>query len=239
MKNYIFLDFDGVLFDTLKEAYIICRHSFCGTDYFCPVNEKEYKLFYKYKFLVYNSWQYYYLMKVLSSDTDEKHYIDTYKNCLENREYTKETDFDEKYYLARTQLMNEYHDFWDKLETPFPFAQFIKSGIENNNFNAIIVSKKNKNAIKYRLNQFCIDIAEADIYGKDELMSYETKAQFIHEYMNKNNIKKAYFIDDNSNNLKPCQTYKNILPLLAGWGNIAVGETGLSQEEVINILANN
>ena len=40
-------------------------------------------------------------------------------------------------------------------------------------------------------------------------------------------------MDDNSNNLVPCEKYPQITGLLAGWGNIAIGEIGLTAEEVI------
>jgi lipoprotein-releasing system permease protein len=47
----------------------------------------------------------------------------------------------------------------------------------------------------------------------------------------------AYFVDDNSNNLLPCKAYPQIVPLLAGWGNIAIDETGLTCEQVINRIS--
>ena len=73
-------------------------------------------------------------------------------------------------------------------------------------------------------------------YTKEELLPYSTKAAFMNEYMSMNNIKEAYFVDDNSNNLTPCNQYPQIKPLLAGWGNIAINETGLSAEDIVNIL---
>ena len=57
-------------------------------------------------------------------------------------------------------------------------------------------------------------------------------------YLNQNGIEKAYFIDDNSNNLKACENYQNITPLLAAWGNIAMGEKGLSSAEILEMIDN-
>ena len=54
------------------------------------------------------------------------------------------------------------------------------------------------------------------------------------EYMNKNSVQRASFVDDNSNNLRPCKDIPNLKCLLAGWGNIAVDEVGLSCSDVIN-----
>lgn len=228
MKNCIFLDFDGVLFNTLREAYLLCRYAYRGTDYFEPVDEAEYRKLYRYKFLVYNSWQYYYLMSLLDKNLSDNELISEYQNCLNNRDLDAEVKFDEKYYFARKDMMTNHRDFWDKLETPFQFLYQLKE--EREKFVPLIISKKNKPAILYRLNQY--DFIAENIFGKDELSGYETKADFIAEYMDKNNISKAYFVDDNSNNLKPCEKYPQIVPLLAGWGNIATDEVGLTDKEV-------
>ena len=231
--NFIFLDFDGVLFNTLKEAYVLCRYAYNGTDYFDAINKTEYESFYRYKFLVYNSWQYYYIMKLLSKGSlTDNDFISEYKEYLKNRDLTAERDFDEKYYSARIELMRDYNDFWNKLETPFKFFY----EIEKTNYTPIIVSKKNKTAIEYRLKQHSSKILSENIYGKDELTGYRTKAEFINNYIIENNLSSAYFIDDNSNNLRPCKQYPKITPLLAGWGNIAIGEVGKTCDEILSII---
>ena len=58
---------------------------------------------------------------------------------------------------------------------------------------------------------FDIHVTFPEDYGKDELNGYDTKAEFIHEYILTNKIESAYFIDDNSNNLKPCENYPEII----------------------------
>ncbi|MCR5265606.1 MAG: hypothetical protein K6E29_03320 [Cyanobacteria bacterium RUI128] len=235
--NYVFLDFDGVLFDTLREAYILCRYAYDGTDYFEPVNEEEYKKLYRYKFLVYNSWHYYYLMSLIRQNLTDSELIAEYKKLLNNRDTKAEKLFDEKYYSARKDLMENHHDFWDKLESPFQFFYELKQHTDG--LHTPIVSKKNKKAIIYRLSQYGLNLDENQIFGKDELEGYATKADFIAEYININRINRAYFIDDNSNNLKPCEKFPEITPLLAGWGNIAIEEKGLSYNEIINIIFKN
>lgn len=232
--NIIFLDFDGVLFDTLKEAYIICRYSFYGTDYFYPINNQEYNNFYRYKFLVYNSWQYYYLMELLNQNLDEAELIQKYKAFMAKRDYSAEADFDKKYYFARNYLIDNHFDFWDKLEKPFPFLYKINELVFTTNLTPIIVSKKNKGAILSRIKRFNFKISEINIFGKDELSEYSSKAEFINEFIHKNNINHSVFIDDNSNNFKG--VCSNVTTLLAGWGNIGINEVGYSQDETIDII---
>ena len=236
MNRCLFLDFDGVLFDTLKEAYIICRYSYSGVDYFEPIDEGEYERFYRYKFLVYNSWHYYYIMTLLKENLSDDEFVSKYNNFLNNRDLEAEKIFDEKYYSARKDLMENHHEFWDRLETPFPFFECVKQIVSEGNFDVVIVSKKNKKAIMYRLNQHGLTLSEDKIYGRDELLKYDTKAEFIEEYMGLNNVALGYFVDDNSNNLDPCEDNPNIISLLAGWGNVAIGQVGLTPEEITEVL---
>ena len=42
----LFLDFDGVLYDTLKEAYILCRYVCNNIDLFAPIEQDIYSKFY-------------------------------------------------------------------------------------------------------------------------------------------------------------------------------------------------
>ena len=77
MENKIlFLDFDGVLFDTLREVYLVNRYQNLGVSIFDSVDEENYKLYYKYKYLVYNIWMFLYYNPLIFNNVDEiKNYI--------------------------------------------------------------------------------------------------------------------------------------------------------------------
>lgn len=226
----LFLDFDGVLFDTLKEAYLLCRYAYRGIDVLEPIDKNKYNLFYKYKFLVYNSWQYYYLMSVLDEDST----INAYNECLNNRNIAAEQEFDKKYYQKRFEMKKDMFEFWNSLEEPFEFFFEVKSLFEKGNLNVVIVSKKDFESIRIRLEQYGMILDEGNIFGKEQLANYSEKSDFIEEYILDNKVERAIFVDDNSNNLVPCKDIKNLKCLLAGWGNIAVDETGLSCSDIIN-----
>ena len=219
----LFLDFDGVLYDTLKEAYILCRYVCNNIDLFAPIEQDIYSKFYKYKYLVFNSWQYLYLMKSITS----KDIISSYNSFLQNRDLKQEEDFEDKYLKARKWLLDNHSDYVDKLENKFPFLDMVKN--LQNKYEILIVSRKNNFAIQRKNTGF-------KIYGKEELSNVIDKAEFIEKYMKDNNVEKGFFIDDNSHNLTPCENIPNLTCLLAGWGNIAINEKGLSQEEIYQIL---
>ncbi len=219
----LFLDFDGVLYDTLKEAYVLCRHVCRDIDLFMPIEEDMYAKFYKYKYLVFNSWQYLYLTQAINSEN----VADKYNELLQNRDLKQEQEFDERYLKTRKWLLKNHADYVDYLETKFPFLDMVKS--LQDKYDILIVSRKNNFAIQRKNTGF-------KIYGKEELSNVIDKAEFIEKYMNDNNVKKGFFIDDNSHNLTPCKNIPNLTCLLAGWGNIAINEKGLTQEEVYQIL---
>ena len=56
----IFSDFDGVLFDSVKEAYLLARFAYYGISPDKPVVQDEYYIFRKYRYLNTHSWQFYY-----------------------------------------------------------------------------------------------------------------------------------------------------------------------------------
>lgn len=219
----LFLDFDGVLYDTLKEAYVLCRYVCRDIDLFMPIEEDVYAKFYKYKYLVFNSWQYLYLTQAINSEN----VADKYNELLQNRDLKQEQEFDERYLKTRKWLLKNHADYVDYLETKFPFLDMVKS--LQDKYDILIVSRKNNFAIQRKNTGF-------KIYGKEELSNVIDKAEFIEKYMNDNNVKKGFFIDDNSHNLTPCKNIPNLTCLLAGWGNIAINEKGLTQEEVYQIL---
>lgn len=219
----LFLDFDGVLYDTLKEAYILCRYVCCGGDLFAPIEPEIYTKFYKYKYLVFNSWQYMYLMKALNAEN----IAETYIELIKNRDIEAEQKFETEYEKTRQLLIHNHSDYVDSLEYKFPFLDMVKSLSEK--YDILIVSRKNNYAIERKNTGF-------KIVGKEELENVVNKSEFIEYYMKHNNVEKAYFVDDNSHNLFPCEGISNLTCLLAGWGNIAIDEKGLTQEEVYQIL---
>ncbi len=230
MKTVLFLDFDGVLYDTLKEAYVLCRHVFCGADLFAPIEPDIYSKFYRYKFLVFNSWQYMYLMKVLSESEDysDEKFIERYNFLINHRNLNEEEIFENNYTESRHYLIENHPDFVDSLEEKFPFYDMVNS-FDREKFDILVVSRKNSFAIKRKGVDF-------KIIGKEELSNVVNKSEFIEMYMKENNIQKAFFVDDNSHNLTPCKNIPNLTCILAGWGNIAIGEKGVTQEEAFNLI---
>ncbi len=228
----VFLDFDGVLFDTLKEAYVLCRHVCFGTDIFEPIEPEIYKKFFRYKFLVFNSWQYFYLMKVIKeyNNLSDEEFINKYNYYINHRIKNEEDLFEKTYMEKRKWLIENHPEYVDKLEEKFPFLDMINT-LDRNKYDILIVSRKNSFAIKRKGIDF-------KIVGKEELLNVVNKSEFLEKYILENNVERAFFVDDNSHNLTPCKNIKNLTCILAGWGNIGISEKGMTQEEAFNLILN-
>ena len=237
MENKIlFLDFDGVLFDTLREVYLVNRYQYRGISFFDAVDEENYKLYYKYKFLVYNIWMFYYFNPIVFEGVEEEDIVPLFKKALQNRNKDKEEQFCREFLKIRENLIKNHYDFWQGLEKPYDFFFEIKKMYEKDKINMLVASKKNKTSIIQRFNYYDFDFDEDKIFAREILNNYSSKAEFFIEYMEQNGYSKAIFVDDNINNITPCKQYENIKTILALWGNTAPDSKGCSQDEAIKTI---
>ena len=238
MKKILFLDFDGVLFDTIKEVYLVNRYIKTGIDLFEPVEESSYKLFSKYKFLVYNIWMFFYYNHLLFSNTKEDDIIAQYKNLISNRNIKKEEEFCQKFLQIRADLIKNHYDFWQTLETPYQFFLDIKDFYDEEKIDIVVASKKNKSSILKRFKEYNFNIDENKVFARDELDKFSSKGEFFENYLEKNNYQKAIFVDDNINNINSCKDNPKIETILALWGNCEPKSQGYSEKEAIERIKN-
>ncbi len=230
-KKVLFLDFDGVLFDTLKEVYLVNRRLYSGVDLFEEVDKDNYLLYSKYKYLVYNIWMFYYYNPLIFDGCEN--IVKNFSNALLNRDIKAENAFCDEFLKIRADLVKNNYDFWKSLETPYDFFFEIKKLYEANKPEIVVVSKKNKAAIIERFQSYGFNLPEEKVFAREILDKYSTKGEFMVEYMNQNGFESAIFVDDNNNNLKTCDKYPQIKQILALWGNSQPDLKGYSQIEAI------
>lgn len=229
----IFLDFDGVLFDTVLESYLLARYAYSGISPFEKVNEKEYKIFHENRYLITNSWHYYYIMKIIEENIINKSiFKNKYLSYIANRDIQNEKLFDKKFQAMRGILINKHYNFWKHLDRPYKFLEELKKiDLKSRIY---ILSTKNKLAIINRLKDYQFLIDENNIIDKDILKNYNSKGEFLNKFINKNNIDSAIFIDDSMDNLDSCKDITNLDCYLADWGYTEFD--GYSENEVISII---
>ena len=112
-KTLIFLDFDGVLCDSVKEAYLLTRFAYKNTDVKQPIDEENYQMFHNYRFLVANSWQYYILADILENFSYKNaDFIEArYKYIVSQGKTDKCDEFNKKFLGKRKELMEQDFEF--------------------------------------------------------------------------------------------------------------------------------
>ena len=134
-------------------------------------------------------------------------------------------------------MVNNHFEFWKNLETPYKFFYEIKKMYDIGNKNIVIISKKNKNSIIERFKTYGFDLSSNCIFAREILDKYNSKGDFICEYMQNNGYKKAVFVDDNINNLNTVKD-DNVKKILALWGNTQPDDKGYTQKEAIEEVKN-
>ncbi len=230
----VFLDFDGVLFDSIKEAYLLARYAFYGIPIKDKIDEEHYQKFKKYRYLITHSWQFYIILTLIEKNIDSANFANLYNNLLVHGIDTNIKIFDEKYVLARENLVKEDYNFWNVLDTPFDFFYEIINLSQDKNYDFIILTNKKKLPVQNKLKEYIIE--NIRLFANEDLKEYKNKADFIYNYLNLNNIDKCILIEDSIDNINDCEKYSQIKCLLADWGYVNPKEKGLTKEQVLEYI---
>lgn len=227
----IFLDFDGVLFDSVKEAYLLARYAFYDIPVKEAIDEEHYQKFKKYRYLITHSWQFYIILTLIEKNIEEANFVNMYNNLFANGVDINIKKFDEKYVLARENLVKEDYNFWNNLDTPFDFFYEIKNLAQDKSYNFIVLTNKKKLPVQNKLKEY--NTKNIKLFASEDLKEYKNKADFIYNYLNLNNIDKCILIEDSIDNIKDCEKYSQIKCLLANWGYVNPNNKGLNKETII------
>jgi hypothetical protein len=188
-----FLDFDGVIVDSIDECYSVSCETYYGRKVF-PYDKDIYKeLFYRFRGLVKPASEYHCLHKSIEEfllKGAENINVIFHRNVNEfNR---NEADiFEKKFFYAR--LLHQEDNFlaWIEMNPLTEFGQLLV-GRENNDI--YIVTTKNRGAVESILKYYNISVE--GIYANDEIKSAGSKGSLISGIMDLKNEKKSMFLDD-------------------------------------------
>jgi hypothetical protein len=236
-KNIVLLDFDGVLCDSVKEAFILSRFAFENIQSHEEVEIDLYEKFKKYRYLVQNSWQYYFIYLILKNFPNEsKDFIESKFHMLCAHDKSLSDDFNNVFLMKRKDMMINDIDFWHSLETPTSFLNDLRN-ILNDKYNCqfAILSTKNKEAIVKKFNFWNIPFEENFIFDKSDLLNIN-KGDFINNFLKKNIYSKAILIDDNQENINSCSGILNLSAYLANWGYVESRPVCTNEDEILKLI---
>jgi len=202
----IYIDFDGVLFDSAPEVYSICqlisvKHAGYRTDI-------DYEEFLQFRRSVTDAWQFNRLYTTKRHRT-----VDT--NFLLDAERLSVDDmaFEQQFFAMRQDL--------DSLSegaepTPYDFFHEIKSLLKNNACYFKIISTRNEKSIINILLKY--EISEVEVIGRESLKAYSSKNAFMEKVASFNEGNSLnVFIDDMSEHLEGLESSIDLL-IQPDWG---------------------
>ncbi len=215
-KTVIFLDFDGVICDSLNECLV---SSWIAYYRYYKKNEPAYidmnlrKSFLRYRPFITHGEDYVLIQKLINEKiiirNNEEFDLERKKIGIEIMALFKDL-----FYRARDYLISEDFNYWLNLNRIFPFLYkpFYRASRKSN---IHILSTKREKYIRATLEYHGIRMNPEQIHYS----SGKEKLKIISRFLDNDSYSRAIFIDDQIDNLKDNRDGR-IEPLLALWGFI-------------------
>ena len=225
IKRAIFLDFDGVLFDTVKEAYCVCMIALGKASDISNVNLKgaHFQEFFKFRFLVGPAWNYYYLMPLI--DEKIKHpplnLIEAFRVAIQNSDPEIRTAFEKCFFGTRNSLRETGLDSWLSLITPYAFVNDLRDLLKDHPENFFVITTRDRSSVLHILQVHHLGFFEDSVFGGEEYGRSNSKKGVIQRLIGDHQIEEAIFIDDLEDHIADCGTIENLSSIHARWGYVS------------------
>ncbi|WP_428737608.1 hypothetical protein [Sulfurimonas sp.] len=237
-KNFIFLDFDGVLFDTVKEAYAVAVISQEKYKSIKEINfdSEHYKKFRKLRFLVSPAWNYKYLLESIKTIGDIAMIEEDFRNKIKLASKIDYQNFENNFFRTRDFLKKTDYDSWFGLNTPFNFLYNIKNILNEFEELVYIITTKDSSTVSKLLSLEGIKLKENRILGKEEYEKFGNKKNII---LNLNpKCTKSIFIDDSDKHVTECSEIENLKCFVPDWGYIGPNSKPITKEQILDEIKN-
>ena len=219
----ICLDFDGVLFDTAKEAFVVGYKTFFDVDSNHETLGTNYKRFLLLRPFVDSAWQYLTVFNLLSDNLNDELMLIEGRQRLKIQPQKKDREFESKFHFIRTELMKNNRSKWIKLHEPYEFFKLIKPLMIRYPKQFQISSTKSVEFILELLSLHGVSLDKRQVWGRDmfEINSH-SKAKIIRQ--NVDNNEAILFVDDSYRHINEVQCLENVEAILASWGYVESGK---------------
>jgi hypothetical protein len=223
----IYLDFDGVLFDTAREAYIITM--LAKNRDISTINEIEYDRFLEARSCVMAAWNYEAVMNGLDLGFEGFELI-SFVNCeIAKGKSSAAFEFEQEFFKRREKFHLENRDEWLQLSKPFSFWHYALPIIENNLDKFVILSTRDRESISEILAFY--KSPPILILGRHDFDDAgKSKLNLIKNFSNQ---VKSLWIDDSIQHLRENKIPNNIKTTWARWGYLAPQDRLDNVEDVI------
>lgn len=232
----IYLDFDGVLFDTAQEAYAISKLAL-GESHFIE-DIAEYEQFLEIRPSVMSAWNYEPIMKGLRIGLKGVELGEFVKERILLGRSDKTNEFERKFFKQREEFYKYNHQAWLKLSRPFPFWNLVLPIIFENLNNFVILSTRDEISINEILTNY--GGPKMQILGRNAYVAAgNSKAKSIKNFSL--NHEASLWVDDNLGHLNEIKNLINsrqcnIEIVWATWGYVKSKDRFDNSENVIKAI---
>lgn len=213
----IYLDCDGVLFDSAREAFEVAFQVTFGR----PSTEQDAPLLEQFGYIrpyVSAAWQYHAFFEAFrageyASDVSEINAI------LKQHPEPDDRDFEDSFFTQRRALMDRDKQAWLNLSPPYHFLLELSEVLIREHEQFTILSTKNTDSIIEMLVAQNTNFAELRILGRDHIETFGgSKASAIENDPNRGPLN--LFIDDCERHLADARYMDNVELFHARWGYV-------------------
>jgi phosphoglycolate phosphatase-like HAD superfamily hydrolase len=213
-----FLDFDGVIIDSIEECYQVSFETYFGYAK-ASLSTVEYKRqFFNHRGLVGPACEYLSLHRAIEkycsvatkaeAGSIEKMFCQSVKQVSAN----EADEFEKKFFFARSLYQDRDFSRWIELN---PLTEFGKTLVSQTNDNIYIVTTKNKQATEAILGYYRIPVTA--IYASEDIKKAGSKGALISKVLDEKTKDEAVFVDDSVAHLHSVNDNR-VRCYFAGWG---------------------
>jgi phosphoglycolate phosphatase-like HAD superfamily hydrolase len=225
LKRAVFLDFDGVLFDTVKEAYCISMVALSNALDISDVNMEapHFHEFHRYRFLVGPAWNYLYLLPLINEKLDYPSFDleSVFRDAIRNQNLDKHRTFEKLFFNARNVFREKDFDKWLSLVKPYPFVASLRGLMKNHLENFFLITTRDRSSTLQILEAYDLEFLRDNVFGKEKYGISNSKKDIIYHLIEDHQVEEAIFIDDFEGHLLACDAIENLVSIQARWGYVA------------------
>lgn len=227
----IFLDFDGVIVDSAKEAYAMAMLTTGKIKLLSELdlNSEHANRFLQQRCHIGPAWNYYYLLKAIDENKDS-----LFTELLPSEAGKDSKSFQEQFFATRQVIRNHFWDEWLSLNTLYNGSDKLINLI-NENDNIVIVTTKDAQTVDALLTKYKVT-RKVDIYDAKSYEEFGCKSLFMDDYIKNNAIKRSLFIDDSKSHLSKCSWIEGLKTIQAQWGYVLPEDYMDNKDEVIKSI---
>jgi hypothetical protein len=224
IRRAIFLDFDGVLFDTVREAYAVTMIALGRFDRLVDVDfdTSHFKNFSRFRYLIGPAWNYYYLVQSIDRQIEEPT-IDIeieFKKFLEMWVEREIQPFGENFFQTRIRLRVKEREQWSSLILPYDFLENIRKLSREFRRRFFLVTTRDRESVLDILKLYDLQIIDSNIFAKNEYTVHISKLSIIRDLIKERQIEESVFIDDLEEHFMSSEAIQSLTTLQAKWGYV-------------------